>query len=71
MDPVLKCETKTPIKKGLVSRFIKLAQFPLILAWASIAYKVRGLSLEQGVIDFDLRKKKPFGTGTQRSQKLR
>ena len=30
---------------------------------ASTVHKVQGLSLEQGVIDFDLRKQKSFGSG--------
>ena len=42
---------------------IKGTQFPLILAWASTVHKVQGLTLEQGVIDFDLQKQKLFGPG--------
>ena len=34
-----------------------------ILAWASTVHKVQVLSLEQGVIDFDLWKQKSFGPG--------
>ena len=51
------------IKKGSPSPSIKSTQFPLTLAWASTVYKVQGLSLEQGVIDFDLQKQKSFGPG--------
>ena len=51
-----KCEAEITIKKGSASPSIKHTQFPLTLAWASPVYKVQGLSLEQGVIDFDLRK---------------
>ena len=36
-------------------------RFSLILGWASSVRKVQGVSLEQGVIDFDLRKQKSFG----------
>ena len=43
--------------------FIKCAQFLLALAWASAVQKVRGLSLEQGIIGFDLQKGKSFGSG--------
>ena len=56
-----KCETEIPIKKGSASPSIKRTQFPLTLAWASTVHKVQGLSLEQGVNDFDLRKQKSFG----------
>ena len=56
-----KCETEIPIKKGSASPSIKRTQFPLTLAWASTVHRVEGLSLEQGVIDFDLRKQKSLG----------
>ena len=42
---------------------IKRAQFLLTLAWVPTANKVQVLSLEQGVIDFDLQKQKSFGRG--------
>ena len=58
--PTEKCEAEIPIKKGSVSPSIKHTQFHLTLAWASTVHKVQGLSLEQGVIDFDLRKQKSF-----------
>ena len=53
-----KCETEIPIKKGSASPSIKQTQFPSTLAWASTVHKVQALSLEQGVIDFDLQKHK-------------
>ena len=59
--PIEKCETEISIKKGSTSPYIKRTQFMLTLAWASTVHKVLGLSLEQGVIDFDLRKQRPFG----------
>ena len=52
-----------PIKKELTSPNIKRSQFPLTLTWASTAHKVQGLSLEQGVVDFDLQKQRSFGAG--------
>ena len=61
--PIEKCEAVILIKKGSASPSIKRTQFPLILAWGSTVHKVQGLSLEQGVIDFDLRKQKSFGSG--------
>ena len=33
----------------------------LTLAWSSTSHKVQSLSLEQGVIDFDLQNEKSFG----------
>ena len=59
--PIEKCETEISLKKGSASPYIKRTQFMLALAWPSTVHKVLGLSLEQGVIDFDLRKQKPFG----------
>ena len=59
--PIEKCETEISIKKGPVSPSFKRTQFPLTLAWASTVHKVQGLHLEQGIIDFNLRKQKSFG----------
>ena len=47
--------------KVSASPSIKCTQFRLILAWASTVHNVQCYSLEQGVIDFDLRKQKSFG----------
>ena len=58
-----KCETEIPIKKGLTSPNIKPNQFSLALAWPSTIHKVQGLSLEQGIVDFYLRKQRLFGAG--------
>ena len=58
-----KCETETSMKKGSSSPSIKRIQFPLTLAWTSTVHKVQGLSLEEGVIDFDLQKQKSFESG--------
>ena len=56
-----KCEAEIPIKKVSAFPCIKHTQFPLILAWTSTVHKLQCLSLEQGVIDFDLQKQKSFG----------
>ena len=56
------CETEIPIKKALASPKIKRTKFPLTL-WASAVHKFHGLSLEQGVVDFDLRKQRSLGAG--------
>ena len=52
------CETEIPLTKESASPSIKRTQFPLTLPRASTVHKVQGLSLEQGVIDSDLRKQK-------------
>ena len=56
-------ESDISIKKETASSSIKCIQFPLILAWTSTVHKVQDLSLQQGVIDFDLEKQKLFGPG--------
>ena len=61
--PIEKCETEISVKKGSALPTIKCTQFPLTLAWASTVPKVQDLSLEQGVVDFDLHKQKSFGPG--------
>ena len=61
--PIEKCKTKISIKKGSASPLIKQTQFPLTLTWASTVRKVQGLSLEHGVLDFDLQKQKPVWLG--------
>ena len=55
-----KCETEIPIKKGLASPIIKQTQFFLTLTCASTVHKVKGFSLEQGIVDFDLGKQRSF-----------
>ena len=61
--PIEKCETEISVKKGSALPTIKRTQFPLTLGWGSTVHKVQGLSLEQGVVDFDLHKQKSFGPG--------
>ena len=56
--PIKRCQTETSIKKRSAWRSIKRTQFPLALSWASTVHKGQGLSLEQGVINFDLQKEK-------------
>ena len=34
--------------------YVKRKQFPLTLSWACIVHKVQGLSLNEGVVSFDL-----------------
>ena len=61
--PIEKCKAVVLIKKGSLSPSVKRTQFPLTLAWESTVHKVQGLSIEQSVIDFDLRKQKSLGPG--------
>ena len=51
-----KSETEFFINKGSTSPSVKKTQFPLALAWRSTVHKVQGLNLDQGVVDFDLKK---------------
>ena len=69
--PIEKTETEISIKKGSASPSIKRTQFPLTLAWAFTVHKVQGLSLEKGVIDFNLQKQKLFGPGQMYTALLR
>ena len=56
-----KCDADIPICKGSISPSIKQTQFPLMLSWACTIHKVQGLSLEKGVVNFDLQKQRTFG----------
>lgn len=53
---------KIPVKRYMLrlqstwSPSIKRGQFPLALAWESTVHKVQGLSFDQGIADFDLKK---------------
>ena len=55
------------VKQKFLSRnaspSIKRTQLTLTLAWVSIVHKVQGLSLDQRVVDFDLKKQKFFRPG--------
>ena len=42
--------------QSTLSPSIKRGQSPLALAWESTVDKVQGLSLDQGIADFDLKK---------------
>ena len=59
--PLQKCDGDTPIRKGSISSIIKRTQFPLMLSWACTIHKVQSLSLEEGVVNFDLQIQKTFG----------
>ena len=61
--PVQKCEADIPSCKGSISPSIKRTQFSPMLSWACIMHKVQSLSLEKGVVNFDLQKQITFGQG--------
>ena len=61
--PIEKCEVDIPISKGSVSPCIRRTQFPLALSWTCTIHKVQGLSLNEGVVRFELKKHKYFGPG--------
>ena len=61
--PLQKFDADIAICKGSISPIIKQTQFPLMLPWACTIHKVQGLSLEEGVLNFDLQKKRTFGQG--------
>ena len=61
--PIEKCEAKISLKIVSALPSTKRTQCSLTLVWASTVDKVQGLSFEQGMIDFDLRKQKSFGPG--------
>ena len=56
-----KCETKIPTKKGAPSPSTKRTHFPLVLSWTTTVHKVQGLSLDEGVVDFNLREQWSVG----------
>ena len=54
--PIEKCEANIPISKGSVSPSIKRTQLPLALSWKCTIHKLQSLSLNEGVVSFDLQK---------------
>ena len=56
-----KCETEIPTNKRATSPSTKRTQFPLVLTWVSTVHKVQSLSLDEGVLDFNLTGQWSFG----------
>ena len=57
---------KTEIKintKSALSPYIRRTQFPLTLAWACTVHKIQGLTIDVGVVRFELNKRKAFNQG--------
>ena len=61
--PIEKVDAEIPIVIGALCPTFKRTQFPLALSWACTIHKVQGLSLEQGVVSFDLKRQNLFGPG--------
>ena len=50
-------------KNRTTSPAINRTQFPLMLSWACTVHKVQGLSINAGVIGFDLERQRSFNQG--------
>ena len=59
----MKHEVSFGLKKNKSQPCIKRTQFPLALSWACTVHKVQGLSLDEGVISFDLHRQRSFNQG--------
>lgn len=49
-----------PLRKTQYLHQLSETQFPLAVAWTATVHEVQGLRLDQGVLDFDLKKQKPI-----------
>ena len=59
--PIEKYETEIKINmKRASSPYIRRTQFSLTLTWAYIIHKIQGLTINVGVVGFDLNKQKAF-----------
>ena len=61
--PIRKHEVLFGLKKNKSRPCNKRTQFPLAISWACTIHKVQGLSLDEGVISFDLHRQKSFNPG--------
>ena len=58
--PIKKHEALFGLRKNMQQASVKRTQFPLTLSWACTVHKVRGVSLTEGVVSFDLEFQKSF-----------
>lgn len=66
--PVERCETEMKINvKNISSPYAKRIQFPLTLAWVCTIYKIQGLTIDVGVVGFELNKQKQSNGRKKRS----
>ena len=62
--PIERYEIEIKINmKSTSSPYIKRTQFPLTLAWACTIHKIQGLTINVGVVGFELNKQKAFNQG--------
>ena len=61
--PKEKFQASFGVKENKPQPCIKHTQCPLKLAWACTVHKVQGLSLNSGIISFDLERQKSFNKG--------
>ena len=61
--PIMKHEASFGLKKNKSQPCIKRTHFPLALSWVYTVHKVQALSLDEGVISFDLHHQKSFTQG--------
>ena len=59
----MKHEVSFGLQKNKSQPCTKRTQFPLALSWACAIHKVQGLSLDEGVICFDLHRQRSFNQG--------
>ena len=52
-----------PINKNKTYPCMKQTQFPLILSWACTIHNVHGVSLDEGIVSFNLQRQKTFNQG--------
>ena len=55
--------SRFPSQEKEITTMYKATQFPLALSWVCTVHKVQGLSLNEGVISFQLQWQKSFNQG--------